>query len=61
MINGDNSTNIHYTPTNYLGDVPYMYDVCWEPNCQSSVTQMDAGKPLAGQQDVTCESLLKGL
>jgi hypothetical protein len=56
--NGDNSTNIHYTPTNYMGDVLYVYDVYWEPNCQSSVTQMNARKPLSGQQDVTCASLL---
>jgi hypothetical protein len=37
-----------------------VYGVYWKPNRQSSVTQMDAGKPLAGQQDVTCESLPNG-
>jgi hypothetical protein len=27
MITNDNSTIIHYTPSNYMGDVPYVYDI----------------------------------
>lgn len=56
--NGDPSSNIHWQSDGLI-DVPYVYDVYWEPNCQSTVTEMDAGNPLPGNQDVTCENLLR--
>lgn len=55
---GDKGSFVHFSQVDLFTGLPYVYDVSWDGNCRSSVSEMDAGKPLPDRGDVTCESLL---
>jgi hypothetical protein len=57
---GDAVLHTKYAPAIFRLDVPYVYEIYWEPNCKSTVNEMDAGKPLPDKNGITCESLLTG-
>lgn len=59
VVDGDPSTNIHFEPTNWGATNAYLYDVYWIKDCKSTVSKMDAGKPLPDQPGVNCTSLLE--
>lgn len=56
---GDPSTNIRYVADELGTSDPFVYEVSWIKDCKSTVTEMNAGKPLADDPNVTCASLLK--
>jgi hypothetical protein len=53
----DSSTFINLNTT--TNDVPYKYTVVWEPNCESSETEMNLYQPMPDNEDANCMSLMQ--
>ena len=53
----DPSTFINWNTT--TNKVPYKYSVTWEPNCESSETEMNLYQPMPGNEDANCMSMMR--
>lgn len=53
----DPSTFINWNTT--TNGVPYKYTVVWEPNCESSETEMNIYQPMADNADANCLDMMQ--
>lgn len=51
--------SIHFEPTNYLATNTYLYNIYWYEGCESTVSEIDAGRPIPDRPEVSCASLLE--
>jgi hypothetical protein len=53
----DPSTFINWNTT--TNKVPYKYSVTWEPDCESSETEMNLYQPMPDDEDANCMSMMR--